>query len=307
MKKKLLFLTALLLQGLAAPVLASESAPSVASSPVAAATGQTSPGIISNLWSIAGSVVKSGWNVGSFALNTVLGCIKGLCTGVEKITASKWTMIPAGVASVYGAYYWHQARKFKAPIKNAKRYLKGTGMDEQDNLRKWPSTDNGIGRQYNFMAWAWIEAMPDAQYIQNRDNVNNIIKEIIDSKGHLKCHMYLYDQDADQLPLHVRMVNALRYELETVRILREDIDKLVPAGSLYAQEAEEATTTRARALEVSKLMAFPKRAEAIKYGRELQKRYQRLDALLVFIERNSRAIDDEFMNYNHLEDDQDFA
>ena len=286
MKKKLLFLITLL--SLQSYIALSSQPPTVS----------TSPGIMSNLWSIGGSLLNSCWNVGSFGLNTVLGCVKGLCKGCEVVTASKWTMIPAGVASVYGAYYWYRAQKFNAPIKNAKTYLEGT-------LNRWPSTDNGIGRQYNFMAWTWIEAMPDAQYIQNRDN--NIIEEIIDSKGHLKCHMYLYGQDADQLPLRVRMVNALRYELETVKILREDIDKLVPAGSLYAQEAEEATTTRARALEVSKLMAFPKRAEAIKYGRELQKRYQRLDALLVFIERNSRAIDDGFMNYNHLEDEQNFA
>ena len=282
MKKKLLFLTVLLLEGLAAPVLASESAPSVASSPVAAATAQTSPGIMSNLWSIGGSVLNSCWNVGSFGLNTVLGCVKGLCKGCEVVTASKWTMIPAGVASLYGAYYWYKRSKYQSTITKAEKYITGT---EQRNRVSWPT--------FGPMAHCLMLNYPTVESINNHAKQQDIINRLSANYMNLDVCSCKNVPRAD-----VRINVALGREIERVQVLIDKLDSLI--GNSYGSENRVMNyTNRRKALHN---FVYPKRLKVIELIHKLALRKDRLIALHDFVGRHGDTIIDKlFPSHNYGE------
>lgn len=270
MKKKILFLTALLLQGLAAPVLASESVSSVASSPVAAATAQTSPGIMSNLWSIGGSVLNSSWNVGSFGLNTVLGCVKGLCKGCEVVTASKWTMIPAGVASLYGAYYWYKRSKYQSTITKAEKYITGT---EQRDRVSWPT--------FGPMAHYLMLEYPTVEKINHRANQQSIINQLFANYKNLDVCSCNNVPGAD-----VKIEVALDREIQRVQILIDELNYLIG----YSYDAENGVMDYTNRMKALHIFVYPKRLKVIESIHKLALRKDRLIALRGFVRQNGNTI-----------------
>ena len=252
MKKNLFLITLLSLSSCFA--IGSESIPS--SSP----TSTTDPGMVSNAFSTCWNLTKTGWNVGTSAFDAGLKGTKFLSKGLEKITQNNWTLVPAAVCTLYGAYYGYRYKKFKNAIERAQRYLDGTANNWE------PSRD----LNYGFMARFGL--------FDQRDPVARSI--ILDKKDGFFAQR-LYDGDDTRRLLSVRLQDALNKEIDIVVSLIIDLGELVSSNQLNNPDYKVGYVGS---------LVFPRKSQAIQLGQELIKRKKQLLNSLQDITRHSDTI-----------------